>query len=65
MDLLLPSVDLWSEVRSTERLGLGINNALNIGTKHLFINNTIAVMILLILKRLVKKEENHDSIFRL
>ncbi|KAA0781934.1 hypothetical protein [Bacillus sp. BB56-3] len=55
MDLLLPFVDLWSEVTSTERIGLGINNALNMGTKHLFINNTIAVIILIILKQLVKK----------
>lgn len=29
------------------------------GTKHLFTNNTIAVIILLILKPLVKREENH------
>ncbi|MEB9552476.1 hypothetical protein P4J60_17850 [Bacillus cereus] len=55
MDLLLPFVDLWSEITSTERIGLGINNALNMGTKHLFINNTIAVIILIILKQLVKK----------
>lgn len=57
MDLLLPFVDLWSEVTSTERIGLGINNALNAGTKHLFINNTIAVIILLFLKQLVKKRK--------
>lgn len=59
MDLLLPFVDLWSEVTSTEHIGLGINNALNIGTKHLFVNNTIAVITLLILKYLVKREGNH------
>ncbi|MGY1423282.1 hypothetical protein [Bacillus cereus] len=55
MDLLLPFVDLWSEITSTERIGLGINNALNMGTKHLFINNTIALINLIILKQLMKK----------
>ncbi|AGE81679.1 hypothetical protein P4159_00560 [Bacillus thuringiensis] len=57
MDLLIPFVDLWSEVTSTEHIGLGINNALNMGTKHLFINNTIAVIALLVLKTLVKRKE--------
>ena len=56
MDLLLPFVDLWSEITSTERIGLGINNALNMGTKHLFINNTIAVINLIILKQLMKNK---------
>lgn len=56
MDLLLPFVDLWSEFTSNEHIGLGIINALNMGTRHLFINNTIAVIVLLVLKTLVKRK---------